>query len=81
MDKLTVTPAWKTIPSWYLVSNQDQAMSPDLERFFAARIHAHTTEINASHAGYISRPEAVVRAHRASRASDQLSNATGCSLP
>jgi pimeloyl-ACP methyl ester carboxylesterase len=60
-DKLTVTPAWKTIPSWYLVSKQDMAMSPDLERFFAARIHAHTTEINASHAGYISHPAAVVR--------------------
>ena len=58
-DKVTVTPAWKTIPSWYLVSGQDNGMSPDLERFFADRMHAHTSEIDASHAGYISHPEAV----------------------
>ena len=56
---LTVEPAWKTIPSWYLVSNQDQAMSPDLERFMADRMHAHTSQIDASHAAYISHPEAV----------------------
>jgi pimeloyl-ACP methyl ester carboxylesterase len=56
---LTVEPAWKTIPSWYLVSKQDQVMSPDLERLQAQRMHAHTSEIDASHAGYISHPEAV----------------------
>jgi len=59
--KLTVTPAWKTIPSWYLVAKQDKAIAPDLERFMAARIHAHTSEINGSHAVYISHPEAVAQ--------------------
>jgi pimeloyl-ACP methyl ester carboxylesterase len=59
--EVTVPPAWKTIPSWYLVSNEDRAIAPDLERFMAARIHAHTSAINASHAGYISHPAAVVR--------------------
>ena len=58
-DTLTVEPAWKTIPSWYLVSGQDQAMSPDLERFQADRMHAHTSQIDSSHAVYISHPEAV----------------------
>ena len=56
---LTVEPAWKTIPSWYLVSKQDKAMAPDLERFQANRIHAHTRQIDSSHAVYISHPEAV----------------------
>jgi pimeloyl-ACP methyl ester carboxylesterase len=56
---LTVEPAWKTIPSWYLVSGQDQGMSPDLERFQADRMHAHTVQIDSSHAVYISHPEAV----------------------
>lgn len=56
---LTVEPAWKTIPSWYLVSKQDQAMAPDLERFQAHRIHAHTRQIDSSHAVYISHPRAV----------------------
>jgi hypothetical protein len=34
-------------------------MAPDLERLQAHRMHAHTREIDASHAGYISHPEAV----------------------
>lgn len=58
-SKLTVEPAWKTIPSWYLVAKQDRAIAPDLERFMARRIHAHTTQINGSHAVYISHPRAV----------------------
>ncbi len=30
--------AWKTIPSWYLVSQEDQAINPELQRFMAKRI-------------------------------------------
>lgn len=56
---LTVEPAWKTIPSWYLVSKQDQAMAPDLERLQARRMHAHTSQIDSSHAVYLSHPTAV----------------------
>ena len=33
-------PAWKTLPSWFLVSTEDRMINPDLERFMAARIHA-----------------------------------------
>jgi pimeloyl-ACP methyl ester carboxylesterase len=58
-SRLTVKPARKTIPSWYLVSKQDQAMSPDLERFQANRIHAHAREVDSSHAVYLSHPGAV----------------------
>ena len=58
-SRLTVEPAWKTIPSWYLVSKQDMAMTPDLERFQADRMHAHTSQIDSSHAVYISHPKAV----------------------
>jgi len=58
-DTLTVEPAWKTIPSWYLVSGQDNGMSPDLERFQADRMHAHTSQVDSSHAVYLSHPEAV----------------------
>ena len=48
--------AWKTIPSWYLVSTQDKAIHPDLERFMAKRIGAKTTEIKASHVSFLSNP-------------------------
>jgi pimeloyl-ACP methyl ester carboxylesterase len=53
--------AWRTIPSWYLVSRQDHAISPDLERFFAKRMGARTSEIDASHVAFISHPVEVVR--------------------
>ena len=53
--------AWKTIPSWYMVATEDHALSPDLERFYAARMHAHTTEVKSSHVMYISHPAAVLR--------------------
>lgn len=54
-------PAWKTIPSWYLVAKSDQAIHSDLERFFAKRMNAKTTEVEASHVPFLSKPEAVVK--------------------
>jgi pimeloyl-ACP methyl ester carboxylesterase len=53
--------AWKTIPSWYIVAKQDQTIHPDMERFFAKRMGATTTELNSSHVPFISQPEAVVK--------------------
>ncbi|HYS41648.1 MAG TPA: alpha/beta hydrolase [Pseudonocardiaceae bacterium] len=52
-------PAWKTIPSWYLVANQDHAIPAAAERFMAHRMAAHTVEINSSHVAMISHPNAV----------------------
>jgi pimeloyl-ACP methyl ester carboxylesterase len=53
--------AWHAIPSWYLVATEDHALSPDLERFYAKRMNAHTTEVKSSHVMYISHPEQVAR--------------------
>jgi pimeloyl-ACP methyl ester carboxylesterase len=53
--------AWKNIPSWYVVSTQDQAINPDLERFMAKRMGAKTTEIKASHVSFISSPSVVAK--------------------
>ncbi|MET8329939.1 alpha/beta hydrolase [Streptomyces sp. NPDC005181] len=58
MDK-AVEAAWKTIPSWALVSTRDKAIPPALERFEAKRAHAHTVEIDASHVALLSHPDAV----------------------
>jgi len=55
------TPAWKTIPSWYLVSKEDHALNPDLERFYAKRMGAKTSEIDASHVAFISHPKVVAQ--------------------
>jgi pimeloyl-ACP methyl ester carboxylesterase len=49
-------PAWKTLPSWYLVATADQALPPEAERMFASRMGADTVEIPASHVAMVSRP-------------------------
>jgi pimeloyl-ACP methyl ester carboxylesterase len=53
------TPAWKAVPSWYLVATGDQAIPPDAERQFAARMGATTIEISSSHLAMVSHPAAV----------------------
>jgi pimeloyl-ACP methyl ester carboxylesterase len=53
--------AWKTISSWYIVAQQDQALNPNLQRFFARRIGAKTSEIKSSHVPFISHPAEVAR--------------------
>ncbi len=51
--------AWRTIPSWYLVAQQDRSIAPELERFYAKRMNAKTSEIKASHLPFISQPQKV----------------------
>ena len=53
--------AWRTIPSWFMVAQEDQVINPDLERFFAQRMNARTTEIKSSHAVLLSHPQAVAK--------------------
>lgn len=55
----SAVPTWTTRPNWYLVSAQDQVIPPDAQRFMAQRALAHTTEIDASHASLVSRPDEV----------------------
>jgi pimeloyl-ACP methyl ester carboxylesterase len=50
---------WREHPSWFLVSEHDNAIPPDAERFFAERMKATTEEINGSHCAFISQPVAV----------------------
>jgi pimeloyl-ACP methyl ester carboxylesterase len=54
-------PAWKTVPSWYLLTLDDQAIKLELQRFMAQRIGATTSEIRASHMPFVSRPKEVAR--------------------
>jgi pimeloyl-ACP methyl ester carboxylesterase len=52
-------PAWRTIPSWYLIGTQDNIIPPAQQRFMAERAHAQITEVKAGHLSMVSRPDAV----------------------
>jgi pimeloyl-ACP methyl ester carboxylesterase len=52
-------PAWKSLPSWYLVAQNDEALPPDAERMFASRMGATTVEIPSSHVAMVSHPAEV----------------------
>jgi pimeloyl-ACP methyl ester carboxylesterase len=52
-------PAWRSKPSWYLLTTQDRMIAPALQRSMADRAGASTTEIAGSHAIYVSQPTAV----------------------
>jgi pimeloyl-ACP methyl ester carboxylesterase len=53
-------PAWKSLPSWFLVADGDQAIPPDAERQFAARMGATTVEVATNHVAMVSHPDDVV---------------------
>jgi pimeloyl-ACP methyl ester carboxylesterase len=52
-------PAWRTIPSWYLVGTADKVIPPAEQRVMAQRAKAHIVEISASHLAMISHPDTV----------------------
>ena len=52
-------PAWRSKPSWYLVSTNDKMIPPDAQRAMSKRTGAKVVEIKGSHAVYVSQPQAV----------------------
>jgi len=52
-------PAWRSLPTWYLVAQNDEAIPPDAERMFASRMGATTVEIPSSHVAMVSHPAEV----------------------
>ena len=52
-------PAWKTKPSWYLVSTEDKMIPPDAQRAMSGRAGSKVIETIGSHAVYVSHPDAV----------------------
>lgn len=61
LEEKSTRAAWKTIPSWSLVTTEDRNIPVAAQRFMSARAKARTTTIDASHAVSVSRPEAVTR--------------------
>jgi pimeloyl-ACP methyl ester carboxylesterase len=65
-------PAWRSKPSWYMVTTEDRMIPPPAQRTMAERAGATTSEVSGSHAIYVSQPGAVAslitRAARSLRA-------------
>ena len=58
-------PAWKTIPSWYVLGTIDKAIPPAVQLFMAQRIHAHITRVRAGHLPMVAAPGVVAKVIRA----------------
>jgi pimeloyl-ACP methyl ester carboxylesterase len=52
-------PLWRDRPSWYLVAEQDRMISPDTQRFLAARMHAQVRTHAVDHTPSVTAPDAV----------------------
>jgi pimeloyl-ACP methyl ester carboxylesterase len=55
------TPAWKTIPSWYVLGTIDKAIPPAIQLFMAHRIHAHITRVKAGHLSMVAHPGVIAK--------------------
>lgn len=51
--------AWRSKPSWYLVSTDDKMIPPDAQRAMSKRAGSKVVEVKGSHAVYVSQPHAV----------------------
>lgn len=55
-DPASAAVGWRNLPSWYLVSEHDNAIPPDCERFMAQRMNAATESVDGSHVAFIASP-------------------------
>lgn len=60
-NEVMTVPAWKFLPSWYLVSQDDEALPPDAQRAFANRMNATAVEVPSGHLAMVSHPTEVVK--------------------
>jgi len=61
LSEVMGVPAWKSHPCWFMVADGDQAIPPDAERQFAARMGATTIEIPTNHVAMVSHPDDVLQ--------------------
>ena len=52
-------PAWRTKPSWYLLTTDDRMIPPAAQRAMSERAGSTVVEVAASHSVYLSQPAAV----------------------
>ena len=54
-------PAWRALPTWFLIAHGDQAIPPDAQRQFAPRMGATTVEVSTNHVAMVSHPDEVLQ--------------------
>jgi pimeloyl-ACP methyl ester carboxylesterase len=52
-------PAWKQLPTWYQISENDRLLPPDIQRFYSERMNATALSLNSSHASLVSHPNEI----------------------
>ena len=74
-------PAWRTKPSWYMVTTEDKMIPPDAQRAMSKRAGSTVVEVKSSHSVYVSQPRAVAefieRAAAGALAAEKAETATG----
>jgi pimeloyl-ACP methyl ester carboxylesterase len=68
VEEVMGVPAWKSLPSWFLVADGDQVIPPDAQRQFAARMGATTVEVSTNHVAMVSHPDEVLELIRTATA-------------
>jgi pimeloyl-ACP methyl ester carboxylesterase len=61
LEEVMGVPAWKSLPSWFLIADGDQAIPPDAQRQFAPRMGATTVEVSTNHVAMVSHPDEVLQ--------------------
>ena len=61
LNGAVTNPAWKSKPTWYLVTTSDKMIPPAAQRAMSKRAGATVVEVDGSHAVYVSKPEAVAQ--------------------
>ncbi|HEX6798070.1 MAG TPA: alpha/beta hydrolase [Ktedonobacterales bacterium] len=61
LSEVMGVPAWKSLPTWFMVADGDQTIPPDAERQFAKRMGATTVEVASNHVAMVSHPDEVLQ--------------------
>ena len=61
LEEVMGVPAWKSLPSWFLIADGDQAIPPEAQRQFAPRMGATTVEVSTNHVAMVSHPDEVLQ--------------------
>jgi pimeloyl-ACP methyl ester carboxylesterase len=61
LEDVMGVPAWKSLPSWFLIADGDQAIPPDAQRQWAPRMGATTVEVSTNHVAMVSHPDEVLQ--------------------